>query len=120
MSSSKDDKELFPYFDMGEAWDDVIFGDGAKEKTVAGLKFLGKGLFNTGKFAVKTTPKAVEILLSRNIETANTNIKQINKRLKDKNLSHDERFALEQKRLNAEQNKTTAEEALAKYRERHN
>lgn len=117
-NSDKDKKELLPYFDMEQAWDDVLFGENAKEKAIAGLKFLGKGLFNTGKFAVKSAPKVAETFATTNANIASNNIKEIDKRLKDNSLSDNERFALEENRLRSEMLKTKSEEVLEKLKEK--
>ncbi len=55
-----EDKES-KYFKIGEALDEVNHAYGDKEKTVASLKLLGKGIFNVGRFAVaEVLPSAME------------------------------------------------------------
>jgi hypothetical protein len=39
------------YFKMSNALDDFNYSFGAKEKTVAGLKLFGKGIFNVARYA---------------------------------------------------------------------
>jgi len=51
MSTDNDDEDK-KYLSLSKDFDDLRFGFGAKEKTVAGLKLFGKGLFNMAKFTV--------------------------------------------------------------------
>lgn len=49
------------YFKMSEAMDEFSCSMGTQEKSVAGLKLVGKGLFNTVKFAaVEALPAFVQ------------------------------------------------------------
>lgn len=43
------DKKKPDYYSLSEAYDEMKYSFGAKDKTVAGLKLFAKGLFNTGK-----------------------------------------------------------------------
>ncbi|MCG9057309.1 hypothetical protein LH442_15330 [Laribacter hongkongensis] len=53
-------EEKSKYFKMGEALDDVNYAYGTKDKAVASLKLIGKGLFNVGRFAVaEALPSAI-------------------------------------------------------------
>ncbi|MFZ6772339.1 hypothetical protein ACO0LB_06430 [Undibacterium sp. SXout7W] len=58
MSDEKKDR----YFSMAEAVDELRYGSfGKREKAVAGLKLLGKGLFNAAKFTVtEVLPEAAK------------------------------------------------------------
>jgi hypothetical protein len=51
MSTGSDEKDR-KYLNLSQDLDDLRFGFGAKEKTVAGLKLFGKSLFNVAKFTV--------------------------------------------------------------------
>ncbi|KVE75810.1 hypothetical protein WI98_11930 [Burkholderia vietnamiensis] len=54
---SDDDK----YLSLSEDWSELVDGYGAKERSVAGLKILGKSIFNIGKFAfTEALPKIAE------------------------------------------------------------
>lgn len=81
------------YYDLSGAVDEFRFGaSGAKEKTLAGAKLFGKGLFNAAKFAVKEVlPAAVE-------EVAKKNLRVSNEALKREDLSSDQRRKLEEVR----------------------
>jgi len=72
-SADEDDKDKSSYLSLSQDLDDLRYGYGAKEKTFAGLKLLGKGLFNVAKFTVKEGLPAV------------------NKRLEDQIKEHKER-----------------------------
>jgi len=52
----KDDE----YYSLSEAYDDMKYSFGAKDKAVAGLKLFGKGLFNTGKYLFKEGPGVLD------------------------------------------------------------
>jgi hypothetical protein len=56
------DEKKSSYFNMSEAVDEFNHGSyGAGEKTVAGLKIFGKGLFNVARYAVaEVLPGALE------------------------------------------------------------
>lgn len=48
MSGDKD-----KYYDISEAYGELVYGSiGKKEKAMAAVKLIGKGLFNTAKFVV--------------------------------------------------------------------
>lgn len=117
MSEQKDKKPSG--FDMSEAWDDVIFSDSAKDKALAGLKFLGKGLFNTAKFVADTAPKvanASEKVADNVIRTHKSEVKRIESRLKDSSLTDAERSALERRHNELMENISSLEEKLENVR----
>ncbi|RHW21289.1 hypothetical protein [Pseudomonas jilinensis] len=72
MSNEKEDFRKKLYFDLKEAVNDISFSCGAKEKTFAGAKLLGKTLFNTTLFLgteiVKNAPKTIASQLESNLE----------------------------------------------------
>lgn len=79
----KEDDSIFKskyYFGFMDAVDDVLLSQGAKETSVAGVKLLGKTLFNTALFAgkagveiVKQLPNALAGQVERNL-SRNENI----------------------------------------------
>ena len=48
------------YYSIKRAYSELQYSYGAKEKTVAGLKLVGKGLFNTARYALKEGPAIIE------------------------------------------------------------
>ena len=85
----QEDKES-KYFKMSDAWDEVSYGVGAGEKAKAGLKMLGKGLFNFGKFvATEAVPKMVEQSIEQNVNRSS-------QLLKNENLTDEQRNRLEE------------------------
>lgn len=63
------------YLNMSNEISDFKSGN-AKEKSVATLKMLGKGLFNTSKFLVtEALPKATEMVVKQNIRNSNEVLK---------------------------------------------
>lgn len=49
------------YLSLSEDWSDLVDGYGAKERSIAGLKLLGKSIFNVGKFTfTEALPKIAE------------------------------------------------------------
>lgn len=59
MENEHDDSNK--YLNLSDDWSELVDGYGAKEKSVAGLKLLGKSVFNVGKFAfTELLPKVAE------------------------------------------------------------
>ncbi|HAV5431279.1 TPA: hypothetical protein JI046_11755 [Acinetobacter baumannii] len=85
--SEKNERGTLDYFNMSEAIEEVKCSFGAKDKAVSTLKLVGKGLFNSAKFVVKNTPKALEDL-------ARDQMKQTEKQLKRTDLSDEQREKL--------------------------
>jgi hypothetical protein len=85
--SEKNEKGLFDYFKISEAVDDVKSSYGAKDKTVSTLKLVGKGLFNSAKFVVESTPKVMQ-------EVARQSMNNSERELKRNDLSEDKREKL--------------------------
>lgn len=84
------------YFDMTKAIDEFSHGSfGAKDKAVAGLKILGKGLFNVTKYA------ASEILPAVAEQAAKSIVRNGDKLLKNEELNHDQRSKAEETRERA-------------------
>ncbi|WP_423392808.1 hypothetical protein [Burkholderia sp. LMG 21824] len=49
------------YMNLSEDWSKMVNGDGSKERSIAGLKLLGKGAFNIGKWTLtEGLPKFAE------------------------------------------------------------
>ncbi|WP_143189342.1 hypothetical protein [Paraburkholderia lycopersici] len=49
------------YLSLSEDWSELVDGYGAKERSIAGLKLLGKSIFNVGKFTfTEALPKMAE------------------------------------------------------------
>ncbi|MEK6368028.1 MAG: hypothetical protein V4803_16685 [Burkholderia gladioli] len=49
------------YLSLSEDWSGLVHGYGAKERSVAGLKLLGKSIFNVGRYAfTEALPKMAE------------------------------------------------------------
>lgn len=102
-------KREIPYFDMGEAWNEVRQGFDAKEKSMASLKLFGKGLFNAGKFLATNAPKAVDTCLSyvessqkdrlvsldKQISKLEKKMNEIQRKLKSHQLDYETRELLE-------------------------
>jgi len=80
---SKDKKK--PYFNMSDAVDEFYGSFGATDKTVAGLKLIGKALFNTTKY---TTTEIVPEVLVRGHENI---VRHGDELLKNENLSPERR-----------------------------
>ncbi|MDC4761762.1 hypothetical protein OHW66_14135 [Acinetobacter baumannii] len=83
MSENKG-KESLDYYNMSEALDEVKYSFGAKDKALSTLKLVGKGLFNSAKFVVKETPKALE-------DFAKDQMNQSGKMLKRTDLTDEQR-----------------------------
>lgn len=60
------DKEESEYYSLSEAYDEVKYSYGAKEKTVAGLKLFAKGIFNTGKALLNESQERAKKSAKRN------------------------------------------------------
>lgn len=67
-SSMKDFGSKKDYYSPKEAIDDLRYADGAGEKAVAGVKLIGKSLFNIGKFGVKELLPGILEQGARNLE----------------------------------------------------
>lgn len=61
---SDDDK----YYSLSNDMDDLRFGLGAKDKTIAGAKIFGKSIFNVGKFVFTSAIPAATDHLEREAE----------------------------------------------------
>ncbi|MBR7901172.1 MULTISPECIES: hypothetical protein [Burkholderia cepacia complex] len=49
------------YLSLSEDWSELMDGYSAKERSIAGLKLLGKSIFNVGKFTLtEALPKMAE------------------------------------------------------------
>lgn len=95
-------EEQSPYFSMATAYKEVADADGAKAKLLPGVKLVGKGLFNAGRFAAEEVlPQAVRHAMKGRIDHAR-------ERLKDESLLDEEREQLEAYRKEAS-------EKLARY-----
>lgn len=50
------------YMSLSEDWTKLVNGDGGKERSIAGLKLLGKSAFNVGKWTLtEGLPKFAEV-----------------------------------------------------------
>lgn len=89
MSESEEEKKR-SYFNMSAAVDELrLESFGKREKAVAGLKILGKGLFNAVKYTAK------EVLPAVTNAAATSTARQADKQLKDPDLSDAQRAKLE-------------------------
>ncbi|HQV81369.1 MAG TPA: hypothetical protein PLW69_10455 [Agitococcus sp.] len=93
MSEEKDSK----YFSMSEAWDEIGYSYGAKDKAVSSLKLLGKGLFNTAKFTVTEALPAVAVGVVK------ASVKQSDEILKRDDLSTEQRERVTENRTRSEE-----------------
>jgi hypothetical protein len=58
MENTDDDDK---YLSLSEDWSELVDGYGAKERSIAGLKLLGKSIFNVGKFTLtEALPRMAE------------------------------------------------------------
>lgn len=88
MSESEEEKKR-SYFNMSAAVDELRFESfGKREKAVAGLKILGKGLFNAVKYTTEVLPAVTNA-------AATSTARQADKQLKDPDLSDAQRAKLE-------------------------
>lgn len=78
MSDNEDDSKSNYYFKMGDAVEELSDAYGAKEKTIAGTKLVGKALFNTALFTGKlglSFVKAMPAILEEKAREAEKNKK---------------------------------------------
>jgi hypothetical protein len=68
------------YFKMGEALDDVKLAYGVQDTAVSTLKFLGKGIFNVGRFAVaEVLPSVMEKVATKVEQNPSSSDEQLEK-----------------------------------------
>ncbi len=60
------DEKKPEYYSLSEAYDEMKYSFGAKDKTVAGLKLFAKGIFNTGKAILNESAEMKEKSNKRN------------------------------------------------------
>lgn len=82
------------YYDISEAWDDVIFESEATDKLKAGAKFIGKLGFNALRFAGGV---ALEAAKQAPTEVPKTIIRNYERMLQQSDLSPEKRAQIEEK-----------------------
>ena len=103
------DGENSRYFSISESVDEFKDSFGLKEKSVAGLKIVGKGLFNVGKFTF------IEILPAVAEKTANKMLQNGEDSLRNNNISSDEKQKIRENMDRAKQQIEWARDHKEKY-----
>lgn len=96
------------YFKLSDDFEQLKNGYDKKDKAVGGLKLLGKGVFNVGKFTVaELLPGAAELYL-------NAIIRSNDKALNNKSLSSEERSIIKENQERVKDNLENMKDGLEK------